>query len=194
MREDSHWRVLRFCIMHIQAWMLAYCFYYLYMLSLGKWYSFSNLFQGLDFIVDAGTIVADPSTVVDMTGSTPTVIRQGKVCMHIKVPLNPEYLSAMLTHHLQQFNIISDLGSIGATFYQLILSLHASVRWKILQRLPHMHKKLLRTHRQAITRTHGFTWKLEREKSRERFYCNFKELQTEINGSVISCVVGFFLI
>ncbi|KAF0901057.1 hypothetical protein E2562_037638 [Oryza meyeriana var. granulata] len=34
--------------------------------------------QGLDFIVDGGTRNADPSTVVDMTGSYPTIIRQGK--------------------------------------------------------------------------------------------------------------------
>ncbi|EEC83936.1 hypothetical protein EE612_045544 [Oryza sativa] len=34
--------------------------------------------QGLDFIVDGGTRIADPSTVVDMTGSYPTIIRQGK--------------------------------------------------------------------------------------------------------------------
>lgn len=36
-------------------------------------------FQGLDFIVDGGPRIADPSTVVDMTGTSPTVIRQGKV-------------------------------------------------------------------------------------------------------------------
>lgn len=36
-------------------------------------------FQGLDFIVDGGVRIADPSTVVDMTGSYPTIIRQGKV-------------------------------------------------------------------------------------------------------------------
>ncbi|VAI74390.1 unnamed protein product [Triticum turgidum subsp. durum] len=35
-------------------------------------------FQGLDFIVDGGARIADPSTVVDMTGSYPTIIRQGK--------------------------------------------------------------------------------------------------------------------
>lgn len=34
--------------------------------------------QGLDFIVDGGVRIADPSTVVDMTGSYPTIIRQGK--------------------------------------------------------------------------------------------------------------------
>ncbi|KAF3771885.1 Uncharacterized protein EJ110_NYTH59246 [Nymphaea thermarum] len=34
--------------------------------------------KGLDFIVDGGIRVADPSTIVDMTGSLPTVIRQGK--------------------------------------------------------------------------------------------------------------------
>lgn len=34
--------------------------------------------EGLDFIVDGGLRVADPSTVVDMTGSSPTLIRQGK--------------------------------------------------------------------------------------------------------------------
>ncbi|KAM0889987.1 hypothetical protein ACQ4PT_027345 [Festuca glaucescens] len=33
---------------------------------------------GLDFIVDGGARIADPSTVVDMTGSYPTIIRQGK--------------------------------------------------------------------------------------------------------------------
>jgi len=35
-------------------------------------------FQGLDFIVDGGPRIADPSTVVDMTGTNPTIIRQGK--------------------------------------------------------------------------------------------------------------------
>lgn len=34
--------------------------------------------EGLDFVVDAGVRVADPSTVVDMTGSPPKIIRQGK--------------------------------------------------------------------------------------------------------------------
>ncbi|CAN4079098.1 unnamed protein product [Withania somnifera] len=34
--------------------------------------------EGLDFVVDAGIRVADPSTVVDMTASTPRIIRQGK--------------------------------------------------------------------------------------------------------------------
>ncbi|GFZ19140.1 DHBP synthase RibB-like alpha/beta domain-containing protein [Actinidia rufa] len=34
--------------------------------------------EGLDFVVDAGLRVADPSTVVDMTGSFPRIIRQGK--------------------------------------------------------------------------------------------------------------------
>ncbi|KAF7101218.1 hypothetical protein CFC21_102607 [Triticum aestivum] len=33
---------------------------------------------GLDFIVDGGARIADPSTVVDMTGSYPTIICQGK--------------------------------------------------------------------------------------------------------------------
>ncbi|KAJ4959556.1 hypothetical protein NE237_026667 [Protea cynaroides] len=34
--------------------------------------------EGLDFVVDAGVRVAEPSTVVDMTGSSPIIIRQGK--------------------------------------------------------------------------------------------------------------------
>ncbi|XP_060196044.1 uncharacterized protein LOC132625222 [Lycium barbarum] len=34
--------------------------------------------EGLDFVVDAGLRVADPSTVVDMTESVPRIIRQGK--------------------------------------------------------------------------------------------------------------------
>ncbi|XP_038984348.1 uncharacterized protein YciO-like [Phoenix dactylifera] len=34
--------------------------------------------EGLDFVVDGGVRVADPSTVVDMTGACPKVIRQGK--------------------------------------------------------------------------------------------------------------------
>ncbi|OEL26004.1 hypothetical protein BAE44_0012977 [Dichanthelium oligosanthes] len=33
---------------------------------------------GIDFIVDGGPRIADPSTVVDMTGTNPTIIRQGK--------------------------------------------------------------------------------------------------------------------
>lgn len=39
-------------------------------------------FQGLDFIVDGGPRIADPSTVVDMTGTNPTIIRQGKVSIY----------------------------------------------------------------------------------------------------------------
>jgi tRNA threonylcarbamoyl adenosine modification protein (Sua5/YciO/YrdC/YwlC family) len=34
--------------------------------------------EGLDFVVDAGVRIADPSTVVDMTGSIPRIIRLGK--------------------------------------------------------------------------------------------------------------------
>ncbi|KAI3463111.1 hypothetical protein Pfo_019774 [Paulownia fortunei] len=34
--------------------------------------------EGLDFVVAAGTRVADPSTVVDMTWSSPRIVRQGK--------------------------------------------------------------------------------------------------------------------
>ncbi|KAJ6832108.1 uncharacterized protein M6B38_345595 [Iris pallida] len=34
--------------------------------------------EGLDFLVDGGIRVADPSTVVDMTGNIPTIVRQGK--------------------------------------------------------------------------------------------------------------------
>ncbi|KAK1270814.1 hypothetical protein QJS04_geneDACA012625 [Acorus gramineus] len=34
--------------------------------------------EGLDFVVAGGIRVADPSTVVDMTGTYPTIIRQGK--------------------------------------------------------------------------------------------------------------------
>ncbi|CAN1321651.1 Uncharacterized protein YciO [Linum perenne] len=40
--------------------------------------------EGLDFVVDGGVRVADPSTVVDMTGTPPKIIRQGKVTeLHI---------------------------------------------------------------------------------------------------------------
>uniref|UniRef100_A0A166G0Y8 Threonylcarbamoyl-AMP synthase n=1 Tax=Daucus carota subsp. sativus TaxID=79200 RepID=A0A166G0Y8_DAUCS len=34
--------------------------------------------EGLDFVVDAGVRMAEPSTVVDMTASYPRIIRQGK--------------------------------------------------------------------------------------------------------------------
>ncbi|KAM7267449.1 hypothetical protein ACFE04_009615 [Oxalis oulophora] len=34
--------------------------------------------EGLDFVVDGGLRIADPSTVVDMTGAYPKVLRQGK--------------------------------------------------------------------------------------------------------------------
>lgn len=34
--------------------------------------------EGVDFVVDGGVRVADPSTVVDMTGTTPVLLRRGK--------------------------------------------------------------------------------------------------------------------
>lgn len=37
--------------------------------------------QGLDFVVDGGVRVADPSTVVDMMKIPPRVVRQGKVAV-----------------------------------------------------------------------------------------------------------------
>ncbi|KAI9181609.1 hypothetical protein LWI28_016680 [Acer negundo] len=37
--------------------------------------------QGLDFVVDVGIRVADPSTVVDMTGTYPKIIQRGKLTM-----------------------------------------------------------------------------------------------------------------
>lgn len=40
--------------------------------------------QGVDFIVDDGVRAAEPSTVVDLTGDYPTVIRLGKVCTCMK--------------------------------------------------------------------------------------------------------------
>lgn len=40
---------------------------------------FCFLLQGLDFLVDGGIRVAKPSTIVDMTGPYPKVIREGKV-------------------------------------------------------------------------------------------------------------------
>lgn len=36
--------------------------------------------QGVDFVVDGGLRIADPSTVVDMTGTKPLLLRRGKVC------------------------------------------------------------------------------------------------------------------
>lgn len=38
-----------------------------------------KLNQGLDFVIDGGLRVADPSTVVDMTVIPPKIVRQGKV-------------------------------------------------------------------------------------------------------------------
>ncbi|XAR52008.1 hypothetical protein NMG60_11006834 [Bertholletia excelsa] len=56
--------------------------------------------EGLDFIIDAGVRVADPSTVIDMTGSVPKIIRQGKgprqpwmVSDEDDSPVNEELLS-----------------------------------------------------------------------------------------------------
>lgn len=43
--------------------------------------------QGLDFVVGGGVRVADPSTVVDMTGSHLKVMRLGKVILPIKFAL-----------------------------------------------------------------------------------------------------------
>lgn len=44
---------------------------------------FGFLLQGLDFLVDGGVRVAEPSTIVDMTGPYPKVIRQGKVIDYV---------------------------------------------------------------------------------------------------------------
>lgn len=41
--------------------------------------TFILVVQGLDFVVDGGVRVAEPSTVVDMTKVPPRVLRQGKV-------------------------------------------------------------------------------------------------------------------
>ncbi|KAL3813897.1 hypothetical protein ACJIZ3_015165 [Penstemon smallii] len=46
--------------------------------------------EGLDFVVAAGTRIADPSTVVDMTKLPPRVVRQGKVILH--------FLQIFVTH------------------------------------------------------------------------------------------------
>jgi tRNA A37 threonylcarbamoyladenosine synthetase subunit TsaC/SUA5/YrdC len=35
--------------------------------------------EGVDFVVDGGERLAYPSTVVDMTGQKPTLLRRGKV-------------------------------------------------------------------------------------------------------------------
>ncbi|CAM6086165.1 unnamed protein product [Calypogeia fissa] len=41
-------------------------------------YGASDGREGLDFVVDGGIRVADPSTVVDMTGAKPVLLRPGK--------------------------------------------------------------------------------------------------------------------
>ncbi|XP_043708492.1 uncharacterized protein YciO [Telopea speciosissima] len=59
--------------------------------------------EGLDFVVDAGVRVAEPSTVVDMTGSLPVIIRQGKGPKHDWMVLKDEEDSATkereVVHH-----------------------------------------------------------------------------------------------
>lgn len=37
-----------------------------------------DMYPGIDFIVDCGAAFAEPSTVVDMTGTAPEVLRVGK--------------------------------------------------------------------------------------------------------------------
>ncbi|XP_031739482.1 uncharacterized protein LOC101214648 isoform X1 [Cucumis sativus] len=41
--------------------------------------------EGLDFVVDGGVRVADPSTVVDMTITPPKILRQGKMKQNLKL-------------------------------------------------------------------------------------------------------------
>lgn len=48
-------------------------------MSFSEFILLDYLFQGLNFVIDAGIRVANPSTVVDMTHVPPTIIRQGKV-------------------------------------------------------------------------------------------------------------------
>lgn len=38
----------------------------------------TDMYPGIDFIVDCGPAVAEPSTVVDMTGAAPEVLRVGR--------------------------------------------------------------------------------------------------------------------
>ena len=73
--------------------------------------------QGLDFIVDAGLRIAEPSTVVDMTGTVPRIIRLGKVCGCWCKNIS----SVLLTNYLYQILCI-----ILATGEALHLSLHES--------------------------------------------------------------------
>ncbi|KAF4397482.1 hypothetical protein G4B88_027222 [Cannabis sativa] len=61
--------------------------------------------EGLDFIVDAGLRVADPSTVVDMTVNPPKIIRQGKShskmgTLKIQFLLQYTYAAVILIHVL----------------------------------------------------------------------------------------------
>ena len=56
--------------------------------------------QGLDFIVDGGVRVADPSTVVDMTGSYPKITRLGKVITHVNGFFLPYFRASHgISHH-----------------------------------------------------------------------------------------------
>lgn len=74
---------------------LPFCLaFFCFIIFLACEFTLLNLYQGLDFIVDGGVRVADPSTIVDMTGSSPLMVRQGKVigldciCEYCFVSLN----------------------------------------------------------------------------------------------------------
>lgn len=50
-------------------------------------------------------MVADPSTVVNMTGSTPTVICQGNTCMHSKSSFGSMICKTLLSNKKQRFQL-----------------------------------------------------------------------------------------
>lgn len=71
---------------------------------------FFTFFQGVDFVVDGGERLAYPSTVVDMTGQKPTLLRRGKV----------QWLNSW---NLLDWLVNKMLGSLGASVTWILQSL-----------------------------------------------------------------------
>jgi tRNA A37 threonylcarbamoyladenosine synthetase subunit TsaC/SUA5/YrdC len=52
--------------------------------------------QGVDFVVDGGERLADPSTVIDMTGLKPAVLRLGKVSASLLFAIMPLFRNIVI--------------------------------------------------------------------------------------------------
>ena len=68
-------------------------------------WGFLRTLQGVDFVVDGGERLAYPSTVIDMTGLMPTILRRGKVSTSSQFVIHDSVTTYLLVLLLCPFNV-----------------------------------------------------------------------------------------